>query len=180
MPNRYDTDYEIGQDNIRTWGMDIHNPVFIISSLLVLVFVVATIMFPDSANQVFEISKAWSIENFDWLFLIGGNFFVLFCLALIFLPVGSIRLGGVGAKPEFSMLSWFTMLFAAGMGIGLMFWSVAEPVAYYTGWYGTPLGALQAAAITVGLPFTLVLIAMCVSLYLGLKHEQSYVLGSGV
>jgi BCCT family betaine/carnitine transporter len=140
MPNRYDTDYEIGQDNIRKWGMDIHNPVFTISSLLVLIFVIGTIMFPDPANQAFDGAKAWSIENFDWLFLLGGNFFVLFCLALIFLPVGGIRLGGVDAKPEFSMFSWFAMLFAAGMGIGLMFWSVAEPVAHYTGWYGTPLG----------------------------------------
>jgi len=140
MPNRYDTDYEIGQDNIRTWGMDIHNPVFIISSLLVILFVIGTIMFPDGAKAAFDGSKGWSIDNFDWLFLVGGNFFVLFCLALIFLPVGRIRLGGVDARPEFSMLSWFAMLFAAGMGIGLMFWSVAEPVAYYTGWYGTPLG----------------------------------------
>jgi BCCT family betaine/carnitine transporter len=140
MPDRYDTDYEIGQDNIRKWGMDIHNPVFTISSLLVLIFVIGTLMFPDPANQAFDGAKAWSIENFDWLFLLGGNFFVLFCLTLIFLPVGGIRLGGVDAKPEFSMFSWFAMLFAAGMGIGLMFWSVAEPVAHYTGWYGTPLG----------------------------------------
>ena len=140
MPNRYDTDYEIGQDNIRTWGMDIHNPVFLISSLLVILFVIATIMFPESAKQAFDGSKGWSIDNFDWLFIVAGNFFVLFCLLLIFLPVGRIRLGGVDARPEFSTLSWFAMLFAAGMGIGLMFWSVAEPVAYYTGWYGTPLG----------------------------------------
>ncbi|MCU7865317.1 MAG: BCCT family transporter, partial [Candidatus Thiodiazotropha sp. (ex Lucinoma borealis)] len=65
--------------------------------------------------------------------------FVLFCIALVFLPVGKIRIGGIDAVPEFSTLSWFAMLFAAGMGIGLMFWSVAEPVAYYTDWYGTPL-----------------------------------------
>ena len=83
---------------------------------------------------------AWTISNFDWFFLVAGNIFVIFCLALIVLPVGSIRLGGVDAKPEFSLLSWFAMLFAAGMGIGLMFWSVAEPVAYYTDWWGTPLG----------------------------------------
>ena len=85
-------------------------------------------------------AKSWSINNFDWLFMIGGNIFVIFCLALIFLPVGKIRLGGKDTKPEFSRASWLAMLFAAGMGIGLMFWSVAEPVAYYTGWYGTPLG----------------------------------------
>jgi betaine/carnitine transporter, BCCT family len=54
---------------------------------------------------------------------------------------GQIRLGGDEATPDYSRLSWFAMLFAAGMGIGLMFWSVAEPVAYYTDWYGTPLNA---------------------------------------
>jgi len=141
MPHRYDTDYEIGQDNIRTWGMDFHNPVFVISALLVLVFVIGTIMFPEPAKEAFDGSKGWSIDNFDWLFLVAGNIFVLFCVALIFLPVGRIRLGGVDARPEFSTLSWFAMLFAAGMGIGLMFWSVAEPAAYYTDWWGTPLGA---------------------------------------
>lgn len=139
MPDRYNTDYEIGQDNLRTWGMDIHNPVFIISALLVLVFVVGTLMFPGGAKEAFDGSKAWSIDNFDWFFLVAGNIFVLFCLALIILPVGKIRLGGINAKPDFSTLSWFAMLFAAGMGIGLMFWSVAEPTAYYTNWWGTPL-----------------------------------------
>jgi BCCT family betaine/carnitine transporter len=141
MPDRYSTDYEIGQDNIRAWGMDIHNPVFVVSSTLVLMFVIGTLMFPESAKEAFDGSKAWSIDNFDWLFLLAGNVFVLFCIALIFLPVGRVRLGGEDARPEFSTLSWFAMLFAAGMGIGLMFWSVAEPAAYYTDWWGTPLNA---------------------------------------
>jgi betaine/carnitine transporter, BCCT family len=154
MPDRYNTDYEIGQDNIRNWGMDFHNPVFIVSSLLVLMFVIGTLMFPDEAKQAFDGSKGWSIDNFDWLFLVAGNLFVIFCLLLIVLPVGRIRLGGVDAKPEFSTLSWFAMLFAAGMGIGLMFWSVAEPAAYYTDWWGTPLnvakGTPQAAELAMG------------------------------
>ncbi len=154
MPDRYNTDYEIGQDNIRNWGMDFHNPVFIVSALLVLMFVIGTLMFPDEAKQAFDGSKSWSIDNFDWLFLVAGNLFVIFCLLLIVLPVGRIRLGGVDAKPEFSTLSWFAMLFAAGMGIGLMFWSVAEPAAYYTDWWGTPLnvakGTPQAAGLAMG------------------------------
>jgi BCCT family betaine/carnitine transporter len=154
MPNRYDTDYRIGQDNIRSWGMDFHNPVFIISALLVLLFVIGTLMFPGEAKQAFDGSKTWSINNFDWFFLIAGNIFVLFCFLLIILPVGKIRLGGVDAKPEFSILSWFSMLFAAGMGIGLMFWSVAEPTAYYTNWWGTPLNVAertpQAAQAAIG------------------------------
>jgi BCCT family betaine/carnitine transporter len=136
----YETDYEVGQDNVKAFGMDMHNPVFFISAILILLFVVATLLFPSIAKETLDGAKWWSINNFDWLFMIAGNIFVLFCIALIFLPVGKIRLGGKGAKPEFSRISWFAMLFAAGMGIGLMFWSVAEPVAYYTAWYKTPLG----------------------------------------
>lgn len=137
----YETDYEVGQDNIQAFGFDLHNPVFFISSLLILAFVIATLIFPADAQVALEGVRSWTINNFDWFFMFGGNLFVVFCLILIFLPVGRIRLGGVDAKPEFSTLSWFAMLFAAGMGIGLMFWSVAEPIAYFSGWFGTPLGA---------------------------------------
>ncbi|MEH6473138.1 MAG: BCCT family transporter [Halopseudomonas sp.] len=139
--DEYDTDYSIGQDNVRPMGMDFHNPVFVICTLLILIFVIATLIFPAEAKTALDGAKGWSINNFDWLFMAGGNAFVLFCLAMIALPVGKIRLGGPDAKPDFSTRSWFAMLFAAGMGIGLMFWSVAEPVAYYTDWYGTPLQA---------------------------------------
>ncbi|MFE8071074.1 BCCT family transporter [Marinobacteraceae bacterium S3BR75-40.1] len=136
----YQTDYVIGQDNIEKFGMDMHHPVFPISATLILLFVIGTLMFPEGANSALDGAKWWAINHFDWLFMVGGNLFVIFCLILIFLPVGKIRLGGQDAKPEFSTMSWFAMLFAAGMGIGLMFWSVAEPVAYYTDWYKTPLG----------------------------------------
>jgi BCCT family betaine/carnitine transporter len=141
MPDRYETDYEVGQDNLQRWGMDIHHPVFWVAAGLILVFVIGTLVSPEPAKALFDGAKGWSIAYFDWLFMVGGNVFVLFCLALVFSPFGKIRIGGADAKPEFSTPSWFAMLFAAGMGIGLMFWSVAEPTAYYTDWYGTPLGA---------------------------------------
>ncbi len=139
MSDRFKTNHKVGQDNIKKWGMDMHNPVFFISAVLVIVFIIATLMNPADAKKLFDSSKTWTIQNFDWFFMISGNIFVLYCLILIILPVGKIRLGGNDAKPEFTRLSWFAMLFAAGMGIGLMFWSVAEPVAYYTDWWGTPL-----------------------------------------
>jgi len=135
----YDTDYEIGQDNIEKWGFDIHAPVFPTSAALIVLFVVGSLMFPESAKVGLEATRNWIQDVFDWMFLSAGNFFVLFCLLLIVLPVGKIRLGGEDAVPDFSVVSWFAMLFAAGMGIGLMFWSVAEPVGYFTEWFGTPL-----------------------------------------
>ncbi len=138
MKDRFDTDYQVGQDNVKKWGMDVH-PVFFVVASLVVVFIVLTLWNPVEAKKAFDGSKSWTIENFDWFFMISGNLFVLYCLALIVLPHGKIRLGGQDCKPEFTRMSWFAMLFAAGMGIGLMFWSVAEPVAYYTDWWGTPL-----------------------------------------
>jgi len=135
----YDTDYQIGQDNIEKWGFDMHAPVFPTSAGLILLFVVGSLMFPEESKLGLEATRNWIQEVFDWMFLSAGNFFVLFCLVLIVLPVGKIRLGGDDARPDFSVVSWFAMLFAAGMGIGLMFWSVAEPVGYFTEWFGTPL-----------------------------------------
>ncbi|MGK0255867.1 MAG: BCCT family betaine/carnitine transporter [Arcobacteraceae bacterium] len=133
------TNYKTGQDNIKLLGFEIHNPVFPISAILILGFVIMTLLSPTESKEVLDGAKWWSINNFDWLFMLVGNICVLFCIALIFLPVGKVRIGGDDAKPEFSRLAWFSMLFSAGMGIGLMFWSVAEPVAYYTAWWYTPL-----------------------------------------
>ncbi|WP_447044717.1 BCCT family transporter [Vreelandella sp. H-I2] len=139
MNNNDDPVLSPGQDNTQILGLDFHNPVFPLSALAILLFIIYALVYPDAANTHLGLAKNWSIEHFDWLFMIAGNIFVVFCLVLICLPLGRIRLGGSDAKPEYSRTSWFAMLFAAGMGIGLMFWSVAEPVAYYTDWYGTPL-----------------------------------------
>lgn len=139
LEETYQTEHEIGQQNVNPLGLDLHNPVFFASALLILLFVMGSLIFPDASNNALTATRVWIGETFDWVFLSAGNIFVLFCLALIFLPVGRIRLGGQDAKPDFSLMSWFSMLFAAGMGIGLMFWAVAEPVAYYTEWWGTPL-----------------------------------------
>jgi len=141
VSSAYDTDYQVGQDNVKILGMDVHNPVFGTSAVTIVLFIIATLLFPSESKEMLVGARSWSIAHFDWLIMAGGNIFVLFCIAVIFLPVGKIRLGGADAKPDFSTGSWFAMLFAAGMGIGLMFWSVAEPVAYYTNWYGTPLNA---------------------------------------
>ena len=78
MPDRYRTDYRIGQDNLQRWGMDIHRPVFWITTALVLVFVLGTLIAPETAKVAFDRAKGWSIGHFDWLFMVGGNVFVLF------------------------------------------------------------------------------------------------------
>ncbi|MAZ17080.1 BCCT family transporter [Oricola sp.] len=127
-----DTDYEIGQDNIETqigpFGLDIHNPVFAVSAGVIVLFVVAALIFPQQASDFFGWLRPALTSSFDWLFLLAGNVFVIFTVALIFTPYGSIRLGGKDATPDYTYMGWFAMLFAAGMGIGLMFFGVLEPV----------------------------------------------------
>ncbi|WP_153915263.1 BCCT family transporter [Shewanella sp. TC10] len=149
------TDYTVGQDNIQKWGFDVHNPVFGISASLIGIFIIAILLVdPETSKSVLDGIKWKIIGAFDGLFMWSANIFVLFCLAMIISPFGKIRLGGDEAKTDYSRLSWVAMLFAAGMGIGLMFWAVAEPVAYFTGWYETPLNVTpntpEAAKVALG------------------------------
>lgn len=135
----YDTEYETGQDNVRFLGMDLHNPVFFISAASILAFIVGALLFPETAGRWLLGSKTWTLNNFDWFFMLTTNVAIVFCLFIAVSPFGKIRLGGESAKPEYGVLSWLSMLFAAGVGIGLLFYGAAEPMAYYTDWFGTPL-----------------------------------------
>lgn len=131
MPKTTDTDYEIGQDNVTPFGLDIHNPVFLVSGLSIIVFVLITLMFQEGATEFFGWLRPTLTSTFDWFFLSSANIFVLFCLMLMVTPFGKIRLGGKDAEAEYSYLGWFAMLFAAGMGIGLMFFGVSEPMSHF-------------------------------------------------
>ncbi|SFB98921.1 betaine/carnitine transporter, BCCT family [Marinospirillum celere] len=138
--NPIDTDYQIGQDNIAVqvgpFGLDIHNRVFAISGLAVIVFVLLTLIFQNQVAPLFGDLRGWLTSNLDWFFISAANIFVILCLFLIFSPLGKVRLGGTEATPDFSYLGWFSMLFAAGMGIGLMFFGVSEPLSHFTTAYG--------------------------------------------
>jgi len=143
-----DTEFEIGQDNIEgrvgPFGFDIHNPVFLISGLSVVVFVAYALLAPTQAADFFGWLRPMLTSTFDWFFLSAANVFVLFCLFLIVSPWGSVRLGGADATPDYSYIGWFAMLFAAGMGIGLMFFGVLEPAYYFgTPWGDEPLGTVR-------------------------------------
>ncbi len=127
----YKTDYETGQDNITPFGLDIHNPVFVVSGLSIIVFVLVTLMFQQGATEFFGWLRPFLTSTFDWFFLAAANVFVLFCIYLMLSPLGKVRLGGKDAKPDYSYMGWFAMLFAAGMGIGLMFFGVSEPMSHF-------------------------------------------------
>ncbi len=131
MSENPDTNYEVGQDNISPFGLDIHNPVFLVSGLSIVVFVLVTLMFQEGATAFFGWLRPFLTSTFDWFFLLSANLFVLFCFYLMLSPLGKIRLGGAEAKPDYSYIGWFAMLFAAGMGIGLMFFGVSEPMSHF-------------------------------------------------
>jgi BCCT family betaine/carnitine transporter len=133
--NPINTDYKVGQDNvvlnIGPFGLDIHNPVFGISGGLVVLFVALTLGFHDQVETLFSGLKNWLTGNLDGFFLVAGNLFVLVSLGVAFSPLGRVRLGGTEARPDYTYLGWFSMLFAAGMGIGLMFFGVSEPLTHF-------------------------------------------------
>ncbi len=130
-PHPIETDFEIGQHNIRPLGLDIHNPVFAISAISIVGFVIITLMFQSQATEFFGWLRPFLTSTFDWFFLSAANIFVLFCLYLLVSPLGKIRLGGADAVPDYNYKGWFAMLFAAGMGIGLMFFGVSEPMSHF-------------------------------------------------
>ncbi|MBL4645034.1 MAG: BCCT family transporter [Rhizobiales bacterium] len=136
------TDYKIGQDNITPFGLDIHNPVFLISALSIVAFVLVTLMFQEGATEFFGWLRPFLTSNFDWFFLGSANIFVIFCLFLMVSPMGKIRLGGKDATPDYGYMGWFAMLFAAGMGIGLMFFGVSEPMSHFASSMGGTVGEM--------------------------------------
>lgn len=125
--------------NIQILGLSFHRVIFPVSFSIILTLVLMALSNPFVFGQTLEGVKGWILQNCDWFIMIMGNLAVLFCAGLALSPLGKVRLGGNDAKPEFSTLSWFSMMFAAGMGVGLLYWGVAEPVAQYTAWWKTPL-----------------------------------------
>ncbi|MFB1030490.1 MAG: BCCT family transporter [Thauera sp.] len=138
--NPIDTDYKVGQDNIvlnvGPFGLDIHNRVFAVSGLLVVAFVVLTLAFQNQVEPMFSAMRNWLTSNLDWFFIAAGNIFVVVMLAVAVSPLGKVRLGGTEATPDYTYLGWFSMLFAAGMGIGLMFFGVSEPLSHFGSAFG--------------------------------------------
>ena len=135
-----ETDYVIGQDNIQIYGLDVHNPVFAMSASLVLIFSSLALAFPETSTSFLLGSRDLILDLFDTMFSLSIITLTCFILFLIISPYGRIRIGGENAKTEFKFISWVCMLFSAGVGIGMTFYGAAEPLAYFTGIYGTPLG----------------------------------------
>ena len=172
--NLIDTDYVIGQDNITAspmgFNLDLHGKVFVFSSIVVLFFVIITLALQEQVAPLFSATFSFLTGNMAWFFLLSANIFVLLAIILIFTPLAKVRIGGQDAKPDFSYIGWFSMLFAAGMGIGLMYFGVSEPMDHYQAALGgiatengvrtdwAPLGGAEGneqAAIALGMAATI-------------------------
>lgn len=105
--------------------------VFIITIVIVALFAIWGAIAPEQLASIANAAYTFSIKNFGWFYLMATLFFLLFAFYLAFSRFGSIKLGDEDDEPEYSTLSWLSMLFSAGMGIGLVFWGVAEPLSHY-------------------------------------------------
>ncbi|MCU5745581.1 BCCT family transporter [Staphylococcus sp. SQ8-PEA] len=105
------------------------SPVFLYSAILVAIVVLIGAIFPEKFGEVTNNIKLWITNKLGWYYLILTTIIVFFCIFLIFSPIGKLKLGKPNDKPEFNTISWFAMLFSAGMGIGLVFYGAAEPMA---------------------------------------------------
>ncbi|HLR62262.1 MAG TPA: BCCT family transporter [Lentibacillus sp.] len=117
--------------------------VFWVSLALVSVFIIWGAFFPSNVEYVLGLVDGFISESFGWFYLLSTTAFVLFALFLIFGPYGKIRLGKPDDRPEYSYFTWFAFLFTAGMGVGLVFYGVTEPVTHY---YSPPSADPETAA----------------------------------
>lgn len=143
-----------GDSNIVKWGFDVHPQVTFWSAGFLVVFLSLTLVFADRAEQFFGDLLDGVAATFGWFYILVANIFVVAILVFAFSRYGRIRLGGQYARPEFTNFAWYSMLISAGMGIGVMFWSVAEPIRHlgapspFFGVDADSPGAAEAAMVT--------------------------------
>ncbi len=117
--------------NFTKFGLNLNPVVSFASGIILLILSVYALLNLDQANMIMQILNDFIVTRFDWLFIMSSNFFVIVCLFLALSKLGNVKIGGVDSEPEFSDFSWYSMLISAGMGIGLMFWAVGEPLTHF-------------------------------------------------
>lgn len=126
------------------------NTTFYVSMGITLAIVAWGLFLPESFEKVGSATFGYLSTNFGWFYTISMSSFVVFCICLALSRFGSIKLGPDDSKPEYSYASWFAMLFSAGMGVGLVFWGVAEPLNHFMNpIIGIEGGTPEAAAFAI-------------------------------
>jgi choline/glycine/proline betaine transport protein len=140
------------EDWLQRLGLTVNGPVFLTSAVLILAFVVFGAVFTDTARSVFSSVQSGITTYGGWFYTLSVAVFLAFVLGLLVSPYGRVKLGPDDSEPDYSYTAWFAMLFSAGMGIGLLFYSVAEPLLHFTsppvGEGGTAEAARRAMQIT--------------------------------
>jgi len=145
------------ETTVRWFGTEF-DPVVLVGSLAIIVVgVVLTVGFGDQASVAYRATFAFVNESFGWLYVLAVNVFLVALIAIGLSDYGTIRLGGPDAEPEFSTLGWVAMLFSSGMGVGLLFFGVAEPISHFVSGGGsffdvppnTPEAGRAATALTM-------------------------------
>jgi choline/glycine/proline betaine transport protein len=158
---------------------EINPPVFFGSAILIIAFVIFAAFFSDTASTVFTATQTWIVDTFGWFYLLAVGFFLIFSIGLAMSSYGAIKLGPDHSEPDYGYLSWFAMLFSAGMGIGLLFFGVAEPIMHFSsppvGQGGDIEAAREAMSITFfhwGLHAWAIYAVVGLSLaYFGFRHN---------
>ncbi|SDN11471.1 BCCT family transporter [Vreelandella arcis] len=112
-------------------GLKTDPTIFFTSAGIMIVFLVVLLIAPGPVGNAFGAGREWIVTNLGWFFILGVTSWVAFLLWVAISRFGAIRLGGNDAKPAYGNLSWFSMLFAGGIGTVLMFWGVAEPISHF-------------------------------------------------
>lgn len=115
----------------RKLGLKTDSTIFFTSAGIMIIFLVALLIAPGPIGDAFGAGRQWIVTNLGWFFILGVTSWVAFLLWVALSRFGAIRLGGNDAKPAYTNISWFTMLFAGGIGTVLMFWGVAEPISHF-------------------------------------------------
>ncbi|MFT4631062.1 MAG: choline/carnitine/betaine transport [Crocinitomicaceae bacterium] len=123
---------EPGNTNWAGYGFDFHPTVTLASVAVLFMFILLTLTFNNDASAVFKLVLAEITGKAGWFLILVTNIFIIAALYFALGKFGKIRIGGKDAVPEFSTVGWYSMLLSAGMGIGLMFWSVGEPMFHYS------------------------------------------------
>ncbi len=132
---------------------EINPRVFWGASGIIALLLVTTLAMPGTADAAFKAAQSWAIDTFGWFYISAVAAFLVVVLALGFGPAGKLKLGPDDAEPDFPYLSWLAMLFAAGMGIGLMYFAVAEPIQHYISPPEAPSGTILAAREAMAITF---------------------------
>ncbi|ETX27978.1 BCCT family transporter [Roseivivax isoporae] len=119
------------EDLARRLGLKTDPVIFFSAAAFMIVFALALIIAPGPIGDAFAAARSWIVTNLGWFFILGVNVWLGFLIWVSASRYGHIRLGGRNARPDYTNLSWFTMLFAGGIGTILMFWGVAEPISHF-------------------------------------------------